>query len=506
MAGERWDRDRLMYERDRLEDDRYPMRGGRGRDRSDERYDRPRFHDDDLVRDRRHYDDEPRPEPRRERAPPAQEYERRTVIDKERDREYYRDSSPRRPGFLRRQSSLDTYDRRPLRQFYEREEYPPPARREDIYRDDYRAPAYTPIPLPKSRALPPPRRYPDRGFYDDIADPDHYGEDEMRPYPERIRERELIRERQRRDRSRESRTTKTHTHRSSSRSSAATSRSSSSAGGTTVRSSEYPKKGKTKIPARLVSKRALIDIGYPYVEEGNTIIVQKALGQENIDELLKLSEEYNKADQEVSAARSSAGNLLEERREEFHFVPPPPALALPTAAATAAPPPPPAAAPYAPAAAPYPPPPAPYHPAPPVAAHPPPPAAPTIFEAAPPPVEIVDRSRTVYREVSPARTTTTSTSSWDSHSHHHHHRHHHDDLVVAPVVRQSRSRSRSGREIRAEIRALERELAHRPKGDIGEREVEKVERQVAAPKPPRIEKDKKGPPPMLLRAMLSTLT
>lgn len=31
--------------------------------------------------------------------------------------------------------------------------------------------------------------------------------------------------------------------------------------------SEYPKKGKTRIPAKLVSKRALIDLGYPFFEE-----------------------------------------------------------------------------------------------------------------------------------------------------------------------------------------------------------------------------------------------
>jgi len=269
MAGERWDRDRFMYERDRVEDDRYYMRGGRSRDHSDERHDRPRYHDDDLVRDRRYYDDEPRFDPRRERAPSGPDYDRRVVMEKERDREYYRDSSPRRPAFLRRQSSLDTFDRRPLRRIYEpREEYPAPARREDIYREDYRAPPYTPIPLPKTRGLPPPRQYRDRGFYDDInvVDPDRYGDDEYRPYPERVRERELVRERERRDRSRESRSTRTRTHRASSRSSSTTSRSSSSAGGTTVRS-EYPKKGKTKIPARLVSKRALIDLGYPYVEE-----------------------------------------------------------------------------------------------------------------------------------------------------------------------------------------------------------------------------------------------
>jgi hypothetical protein len=31
--------------------------------------------------------------------------------------------------------------------------------------------------------------------------------------------------------------------------------------------SEFPKKGKTRIPARLVSKRAIIDLGYPFEEE-----------------------------------------------------------------------------------------------------------------------------------------------------------------------------------------------------------------------------------------------
>lgn len=319
--SERWDRDRgdrdRVYERDRVEDDRFYMRGGRGRERSEDRFDRRRFYEDDYVREREHvrerdgppYDDEPRYEPRREPARQP-EFDRRVVMEKERDREYYRDSSPRRPAFLRRQSSLDTYDRRPLRHvFDQREQYPPPARREDIYRDDYRAPPYTPIPLPKARGLPPPGRREDR-YYDDYrpSEPDYYPDDDFKALPERVREREFVRSRETRDRSRESKATRTHTHRSSSRSSSS---SSSSGGGTTVRS-EYPKKGKTKIPARLVSKRALIDLGYPYVEEvrtpvmrvrneimlilqqENTIIVQKALGQDNIDELLKLSEEYIK--------------------------------------------------------------------------------------------------------------------------------------------------------------------------------------------------------------------
>ncbi|KHO01593.1 uncharacterized protein MAM_00594 [Metarhizium album ARSEF 1941] len=492
MGSERW-------QRDRFEDDRYYMRGGRSRERSEDRHDRSRYREDDFVRDRRYYDDEPRYEPRREpvRHP---DFGRRIVMEKERDRDYYRDSSPPRPSFLRRQSSLDTYDRRPLRNIFDqREEYPPPARREDIFRDDYRAAPYAPIPLPKARGLPSPGRRDDR-YYDYRPESDFYPEDEYRPMPERLRGREFIRERERRDRSRESRGTRTHTHRSSSRSSSS---SSSSGGGATIRS-EYPKKGKTKIPVRLVSKRALIDLGYPYVEEDNSIIVQKALGQENIDELLKLSEDYMKVDQEVTAARSSAGDLVEERIEErkqkvieAHVAapPPPPPMVVP------APPPAPVV---------VPPPPAPV----PVAG-----PAPVVVDAAPRSatghVDIVDK--TVIREVSPSR----SSSSWESsHTHRHKHRHHHHDDGALVVVPRSRSRSRTRRDIRAEIKALERELVHRPRSEV-EREVvrterlpdgqlvvyeEEVKRTVARPKPPRIEKDKKGPPPALVRAMLSTLT
>jgi hypothetical protein len=266
--SDRWDRDRVVYERDR---DRYGderrerfeerdsgySRTTRTRDHSDERYDRrQRTYEDEVVRDRRYVDDEPRYAPRRE---PAGDYDRRVVIEKEKEREVVRD----RPTLLRRQSSLDTFDRRPLPRFYEREEYGPPARRED-----YRPQPYAPVPLPRTNALPPPRRHVERDYYDEIkvADPDYYGDEEFRSYPERVREREVIRTRRRRERSRESRASKSYSHRSSSRSSSVSSRSSNASETTTARS-EYPKKGKTRIPSRLVSKRALIDLGYPFIEE-----------------------------------------------------------------------------------------------------------------------------------------------------------------------------------------------------------------------------------------------
>lgn len=132
----------------------------------------------------------------------------------------------------------------------------------------------------------------------------------------------------------------------------------------------------------------------------------------------------------------------------------------------------------------------------------------------PAPYEMVDE--TYIRDVSPDRSS--STSSWDSHTTHRRRRRKSAGPII--LASRSRSRSRSGHELRAEIRALERELAHRPKGSSGREIVQaerlpngevviyedRLEKVVEHHKPPRIEKDKKGPPPNLVRAMLKTLT
>ncbi|KAI8307973.1 hypothetical protein K4K59_010537 [Colletotrichum sp. SAR11_240] len=552
MAGraERWDRDRFMYERERdrnYGDDRrffdersrfeerddyrdYPP-PRRGREHSDERYDRSERgsrrggYDEEIVRDRRYYEEDryapgppgpPGPGPRRG-EPFDREFDRRLHLERER-----RSPSPvRRPTMVRRQSSLDTYDRKPLPRFWEerREEYPAPVRREDIRREDFRAPPYVPIPLPRSRQLAsaPSQRYEEI----QIAEPGFYGDEEYRGMPERVKEREVVRSRRRRDRSRESkvsRSTRTKSHRSSSRSSSTSSRSTSTSGATTIRS-EYPKKGKTRIPARLVSKRALIDLGYPYLEEGNTVIVLKALGQDNIDELLKLSEEYKQSEMEIAAARSSAGRI-EERHEEIYTIPPPvAALPPPPPASVHAPPPPPpvVVAPSAPPTV--------------IAAPAPPPPAPVIVEAPPPPPpapveEVYERKKTtIVRDVSPARSYTTTTSGTTGTVYER--REISEEIPIGPMAiaerRRSRSRSRSRKNIRSEIKALEAELHARKHGRAHShgRELvraeqmpdgavvlfeEKVEKVEEPRRGVRIEKDKKGPPPKLMRAMLATLT
>ncbi|KAK3292431.1 uncharacterized protein B0H64DRAFT_406646 [Chaetomium fimeti] len=341
------------------------------------------------------YDDEPPPPARRRPSPPPPEFWRRPVsppspeLERSRvviEKDRYRSPSPRpRPGrLMRRQSSLDTFDRKPAKRYWERdEEYGPPARRDE----PPRVPHYVDIPLPRTKALPPPRVYAEREreHFDEIqvSDPHRYGDEDFHAYPERVREREVVRTR-RRTRSRDSRAMSRRRGRS--RSSSSSSSSSESGGTTLTTRSEYPKKGKTRIPARLVSKRALIELGYPYVEEGNVVIVQKALGQHNIDDLLKLSDEYKKGELEIVTARSSAGDIIEERIERrteiYESSPATPAF------------PPPSAAQVIPGG-----------------------TGPVIIDANPPhhhhhPVDVV--KTTVVRDVSPARYTTTSYDTYDT--------------------------------------------------------------------------------------------
>ncbi|PSR77731.1 hypothetical protein BD289DRAFT_141754 [Coniella lustricola] len=550
-----WDRERFMYERDRdrdrfsdersrfEEDDRFlRSRPSRYREHSaDERFERRhnRPYDDDVViRDSRrvYYDDEPSRHSRHRSPSSDYERERRVTIERERRRS----PSPNRPSFLRRQSSLDTFDRR-KNYYHEEERYGPPARREE-----FRPRPYEPIPLPRSRALPPPRVYDD---IDEIrvSEPDFYGDEEFRPYPERIREREIVRTKKRESSpsvvSRRSRSHRASTVRSASRSSASTASSSSSSGGTTVTvKSEYPKKGKTRIPARLVSKRALGELRYPYVEEGNTIIVLKALGQENIDDLLTLSENFKKS--ELAVAPVEPSHFIEERRETIiegpaHHPPapasimPPPPIAHSQAPPTviAMHPPPSHAGPMS--HAPPPPPPSAYQPPPPSAYQHAPPAShappPQVFHApppshgptvvmAPPPVTEFYEKKTVIRDVSPARSYTTSASGSTSYVDVRDVRRqeYSDEIPVGPLAivqaerHRSRSRSHTNREIRSEIRDLERQLEHsrrRHHGHSESRELIKAERlssgelvlfeeEVEKIEEPRrgvrIEKDKKG--------------
>ena len=184
---------------------------------------------------------------------------------------------PPRPGMIRRQSSLDTFDRRPSRRH---DEYRGGERDLEI---DIRHQSYKPPPvidLPRPRPQEPHRstgRYTDRGreedYYRDIgvSQPDYYGDDTYRT----VREREWVRNRSRaRSKSR-----------SRSRSSSASARESVRESVRSGRRGKYrdveeertehiileekpwPRKGKTRVPRRLAHTTAIRDLGYPYHEE-----------------------------------------------------------------------------------------------------------------------------------------------------------------------------------------------------------------------------------------------
>ncbi len=208
-------------------DDRYAL-PTRPVERFDERYYREETYGPPARRpERRYYDDDDFYE---SRGPPAGG----AMIPYRPQRA----EAPPRPGLLRRQSSLDTFDRRPMRR-YDHDD-----------RDDFRhrpapPPPVIPIQVPASRS--PPRysrpRYAERDYEDiRVAEPEYYGDEEFRAY----REREWTRQRSR--------------HRSASSSS-------------TEREVEqpktktYPRKGKTRMPKRLVHTRVLYDLGYPFYEE-----------------------------------------------------------------------------------------------------------------------------------------------------------------------------------------------------------------------------------------------
>lgn len=205
---------------------------------------------------------------------------------------------PRPGGLLRRQSSLDTFDRKP-------------ARRDE--RDDYRIPAGVPVPLPIRRVRDEYDGYRGREY-----EPEAYREVEIR------RERSIHRSRPPRSEISESdaRTVKSKKSRRSKASTRAPTTVASSSSSSTesfeeiekelsiheslgpagsVRESIHEsivdttrkfKKGKTRMPKRLVRREAIMDLGYPFDEEEDFFMLRIALEKEQIDEVIKISEVY----------------------------------------------------------------------------------------------------------------------------------------------------------------------------------------------------------------------
>ncbi|KAI9693035.1 MAG: hypothetical protein M1822_005030 [Bathelium mastoideum] len=336
---QRWDRDRFERARSRgateerirfEENDRF---GPRSRDRREldinidinrrtpeperERLTprRQRFEERDRVIETDRYG----PPPRRSRPEFLEEpipaevanralapYRRKSVHEREYEAPV---RAPRPGGLIRRQSSLDTFDRRPLPR-YSGELDPPPGRG-------------VPVPAP----LPPRREYLEpRGRFRE----DDYEEIEYRDYEPKWREEDYRDIRIRRERSRVRRPA---------RSVVSSKRSSSSSSFEEVSRHDSPppppqvgKRGRTKMPKRLVKREALEELSYPFEEEEDFLIVKRALGKEQIDEVIKITEKYKEPS--VTTYRFEEPAALEP--------PPPPAsVVVPPPPSIIAPPPPP---------------------------------------------------------------------------------------------------------------------------------------------------------------------
>ena len=266
-APNRWDRDRFesfrFAERDRPGEtdirvaDRVERRGPGGRfeerdyheeDRYGQLPSRPRRSDRELFGEQ-----DPRDIAERALAPYKKkpEVERDIVLDVERRRVVRDDYAPPRPGLLRRQSSLDTFDRRPQRR----------------YDEEYRMPPNVDIPLPRRPSMSR-RRLREEDF-------EQFG------YPEDYRDVEIVREREVRRRvpsdakSRKSDRKSRKSARSVTTSTRSSSSSSSSSSTETYRmpsragspGRKLGKKGRTRMPKRLVRKEVVIDLNYPFIEE-----------------------------------------------------------------------------------------------------------------------------------------------------------------------------------------------------------------------------------------------
>ncbi|KGY15940.1 hypothetical protein PABG_11190 [Paracoccidioides brasiliensis Pb03] len=171
-----------------------------------------------------------------------------------------RDRSPViRPRLLRRQSSLDTFDRaasRRVHDAYESEDYGPPV---------------TPIPIvvPRRRRTPPVYEKTDLTEIR-VAEPDYYGDEVFRTI--RSRDRSV-------------------TPRPRGRSVVTVPR---EVEVREIRPASAPRRGMTRVPKHIVHPRAIIDSGYTYEEEGNSYLIFQALQESHIKDLVSRSREIRR--------------------------------------------------------------------------------------------------------------------------------------------------------------------------------------------------------------------
>ncbi|OCK73792.1 hypothetical protein K432DRAFT_223311 [Lepidopterella palustris CBS 459.81] len=277
-------------------EEKVDRRGPRGRVEERERF----FEEDRFDHPRRRPDslDEPAVSELADRA--LAPYRRKSIVERDLEPVVRR---PARPQYIRRHSSLDTFDRRPLPRYGDKE------------RDEWRPPANVPIPLP----LRERRRSPSRRVFKEDYEEIRYRDVEPR---EEYREVEVRREKSTRRRSPSEKSTRRRSPSVTSRAGrsrrgAPSARSSSESFEEVSPVREVGKKGKTRMPKRLVKKQVIIELGYPFEEEDDFIIVRRALEKDQIDEIIKISENYKQGEVERTTY------VFEDSNSHAHEPPPP---------------------------------------------------------------------------------------------------------------------------------------------------------------------------------------
>ncbi|KAA8650651.1 hypothetical protein EYZ11_002812 [Aspergillus tanneri] len=260
---DRWDADRFSRERRERHRSRGPPVLDRPRRVDEERFEY-RLQETDRYgpparRPDRHYEDDHLIHP----SGPLVAYDRSRGV-----------SPPPRPRLLRRQSSLDTFDRIPSRKL------------DEYY---YRAP---PSPPPLRSRSGAARRSREQDYYEEIriAEPEYYGDEEYRGF----RERDRFTDRPRRSSSQFPRRVVEEVK----------------------IEKPYPRKGKTRMPRRLVHTAAIREFGYPFEEEGDMVIIQVALSKEQIDNVISRSREM-KHRTEVRIIKDSSSPARARPRERI---------------------------------------------------------------------------------------------------------------------------------------------------------------------------------------------
>ncbi|CCU81619.1 hypothetical protein BGHDH14_bgh04435 [Blumeria hordei DH14] len=231
----------------------------------------------------------------RRELPPLQ---RERLVHRDHGRARYCSPSPprreasTRPAILRRQSSLDIFDRKPHARNGGKVIYDIQSKYSDPI-----SPGLALVPLQEIRHAPISHRHERTSPNDhEVTESRYYEGRNYHDYPQRIGEVELASRPRRESRGHR----RSHSVRGLERSNSTSSYESSSTESSFR--SKYPKRGKTRMPAKLVNKRAIIDLGYPFEEDVSLNEPQQEFTK--VYSIAAPSAQYNLRENDISTIRT----------------------------------------------------------------------------------------------------------------------------------------------------------------------------------------------------------